>query len=154
MKLAIITTTSLVLLTVAAAVAEVSGERPISEPAYGPPPGQRYGAAAASDGRDFLVAWVDTQRNRGNTGHQYATRMNAAGEVLDPLGIRLPTISPRNYRVDVVFLGDAYLVYWNETSPPSPYATALMGARISRDGILLDSAPRMLADRANVNLHG
>jgi hypothetical protein len=153
MRHPIVTAISL-LFVAAASLAEVSGERPISEPTYGPPPGQRYGTAAASDGRDFLVAWADTQRNRGTLDHQWATRMNAAGEILDPLGIRLPTISPRNYRVDVVFLGDAYLVYWNETSLTSLYSTSLMGARISRDGVLLDSTPRMLADRASVNVHG
>ncbi|HEX9458632.1 MAG TPA: hypothetical protein VGA84_05775 [Thermoanaerobaculia bacterium] len=35
------------LFAAAASFAEVSGEWPISEPAYGTPPGQRYGTAAA-----------------------------------------------------------------------------------------------------------
>lgn len=134
--------------------AEVSGERPVSDPAYGLPPGQRYGTAAASDGRDFLVAWVDALRNRTNVNQIYATRMNAAGDILDPLGIHLPTLSNPIFQVDVVFLGENYLVYWNEVSPVTGQTTALMGVRINRDGIILDATPRLLADRAQVNLHG
>lgn len=153
MKHSILTAISM-LFVAAASFAEVSGERPISEPAYGPPPGQRYGTAAASDGRDFLVAWVDVQRNRAATNQIYAARMNAAGDILDPRSIRLPTLSNPVHQVDVVFLGESYLVYWDEASPITPQTTALMGARISRDGIVLDATPRMLADRAQVNVHG
>jgi hypothetical protein len=142
------------LFVAGALLAEVSGERPVSDPAYGPPPGQRYGTAAASDGRDFLVAWVDTQRNRTSFNQIYATRMSAAGDILDPLSIRLPTLSNPIFQVDVVFLGENYLVYWNEVSPVTSQTTALMGVRINRDGIILDATPRLLADRAQVNLHG
>lgn len=142
------------LFAAAVSLAEVSGERPVSEPAYGPPPGQRYGTAAASDGRDFLVAWVDTQRNRTNSNQIYATRMNTAGAILDPLSIRLPTLSNPINQVDVVFLGESYLVYWVEPPSITSQTTAIMGARISRDGIVLDPAPRLLASRAQVNVHG
>jgi hypothetical protein len=152
MKRSIVTAISFLLLATAS-FAEVSGERPVSDPAYGPPPGMRYGTAAASDGRDFLVTWVDSQRSRASVNQVYATRMNAAGDILDPLGIRLPTSQPV-YQVDVVFLGENYLVYWNEPSPITSQTTAIMGARISRDGILLDPTPRLLADRAQVSLRG
>jgi len=80
--------------------------------------------------------------------------MNAAGEILDPLGIRLPSVSLQTSRPNVVFLGDAYLVYWNEASLTAPYVTRVMGARISRDGVLLDSTPRMFAERAGINVVG
>ena len=122
--------------------AGVVNERPVSTIEYGPAPGQRYGTAAASDGRDFLVTWVDVQRNRSNVARLYAARMNAAGEVLDPLGIRIP-----GSQADVAFLGDAYLVYWVTASPTTSALNALSGVRVSRDGILLDAAPRLLADR-------
>ena len=80
--------------------------------------------------------------------------MNAAGDILDPLGIRLPTISGVSYQVDVVFLGDAYLVYWNEPSTISTDLPMIVGVRISRDGILLDSTPRVFVDSARVNVRG
>jgi hypothetical protein len=153
MKRSIFTAISL-LFVAGALLAEVSGERPVSDTAYGPPPGQRYGTAAASDGRDFLVAWVDTQRNRSSFNEIYAARMNAAGDILDPLGIHLPTLSNPIFQVDVVFLGEDYLVYWNEVSPVTDQTTALMGVRINRDGVILDATPRLLADRAKVNLSG
>lgn len=137
-------TFSLFLFAVAA-FAEVSGERPVSTIEYGPAPGQRYGTAAASDGRDFLVTWTDAMRNRSNVARLYAARMNAAGEILDPLGIRMP--APQGARGSVVFLGDAYLVYWDTVSPTAPALSALFGVRVSRDGIVLDAAPRLLADR-------
>jgi len=142
------------LFAAGALLAEVSGERPISDPAYGPPPGQRYGTAAASDGRDFLVAWVDTQRSRTNTNQIYATRMNAAGDILDPLGIRMPAISNPSTQASVVFLGENYLVSWFEPSPVTPQASALLGVRINRDGVILDAAPRLLADRVQPSVNG
>lgn len=138
------------LFAAAASLAEVSGERPVSELAFGPPPGQRHGTVAASDGRDFLVAWVELLRNRTGSSQIYAARMSAAGDILDPLSIRLPASNP--VQVNVVFLGEAYLVYWDEPSPSQ--TTALMGVRISRDGIVLDATPRLLADRAQVNVSG
>jgi hypothetical protein len=124
--------------------ADIVSEHPVSTIVYGPAPGQQYGASAASDGRDFLVAWVES-RNRSGVTQIYAARMNAAGEILDPLGIRIAAVSNQLTGVNVVFLGNAYLVYWTE--PPSGVGSvpALMAARISRDGVLIDSLPRILA---------
>jgi hypothetical protein len=152
MKRSIIAAAISLLFLAVASFAEVAGERPVSEPAYGPAPGTRYGSAAASDGHDFLVAWIDSFRNPASAKRVYAARMNASGEVLDLLGIRLPTTNPQISRVDVVFLGNSYLVYWDE--PISLNHNAIMGARISRDGVLLDATARVLADGATVNIHG
>ena len=66
MKRSIIAAISLMLLTATAAVAEVSGERPVALPAYEAPPGYEFSASAASDGHDFLVAWIDESRNRAS----------------------------------------------------------------------------------------
>ena len=57
--------------------AEVIGERPVSSPAYGPPLGYRYNVASASDGHDFLVAWIDSLRNRASEMRIYASRVSA-----------------------------------------------------------------------------
>jgi len=153
MKRLIVTAISL-LFVAGALLAEVSGERPVSDPAYGPPPGNRYGTAAASDGRDFLVAWVDTQRNRTNGNQIYATRMSAAGDILDPIGIHMPALSNPISQASVVFLGENYLVSWFEPSPVTPQAAALMGVRVNRDGVILDATPRLLADRAQPSVNG
>jgi hypothetical protein len=104
LKRSIIAALSLLFLATAS-LAEVSGERAISEPVYGPAPGTRYGTAAASDGHDFLVAWVDGFRNRTSSSNLYTARMNAAGDLIDPLGIRIPTISTEIF--DVMLRGRA-----------------------------------------------
>ncbi len=158
MKRSVAIAISLLSLAVAS-FAEVAGERPVSDPAYGIAPGQRNYAAAASDGQNFLVAWIDVQRNRSNIISQvYASRMSAGGDALDPLDIRLPASQQSRFRISrvgVVFLGGSYLVYWLDVSPISPGWAAVMGARISRDGVLLDSAPRVLVNQADaLSAHG
>jgi len=139
------------LFFAAVSQADIVNEHPVSTIVYGPAPGAQYGTAAASDGRDFLVAWIDAQRNRSGIPQIYAARMNAAGEILDPLGIRISNTSIQLTQVNVVFLGNAYLVYWNELSSGSQ-AGGLMAVRISRDGVLLDSVPRVLAPPGRVSV--
>lgn len=131
--------------------ADIVTEHRVSTIVYGPAPGQQFATATASDGRDFLVAWIDAQRNRSGIPQIYAARMNAAGELLDPLGIRISNTSIQLTQVNVVFLGNAYLVYWNELSSASQ-AGGLMAVRISRDGVLLDSVPRLLAPAGRVSV--
>ncbi|HXA19321.1 MAG TPA: hypothetical protein VN380_20185 [Thermoanaerobaculia bacterium] len=131
-----------ILFVAAASLAEISGEHPVASPAYGSPWGERVGAASASDGHSFLVVWRDEYRNRGYGNMRvYATRVDAAGQVLDPLGIRIPTLTTNPTQFNVVYLGNAYLVCWNEgdgssTTIPAP---PLVGVRISAEGKLLDS---------------
>ncbi|HXH39777.1 MAG TPA: hypothetical protein VNN08_14205, partial [Thermoanaerobaculia bacterium] len=150
MKRSIIAAISLMLLTAAAAVAEVSGERPLASPAYEAPPGYVSNAHAASDGHDFLVAWMDESRNRASKPNptMYAARVSASGQILDPLGIRIPTVTPAlSTFINVVYLGNSYLVCWSEADSNAP---VLMGVRISSDGTLLDPKPRIFADVGSV----
>lgn len=124
--------------------AAISGERPVSPPAYGPPQGYRSNAVSASDGRDFLVVWMDSLRNRSSETHIYAARVGPTGEVLDPFGILLPSKSQGVSSVSVVYDGTSYLVLWNEFDS----LVRLVGVRVSRDGVLLDPSPRVLAVQA------
>jgi hypothetical protein len=126
------------------------GERPVSSIVYGPAPGLRSGLAAASDGHDFLVTWTDL-RNRSNVSAIYAARMNAAAEVLDPIGIRVSTAANSARHANVVFLGNVYLVYWEETSSGPPFFQKLLCARVTRDGVLLDPVPRLLAENGQLS---
>ncbi|MEA2236302.1 MAG: hypothetical protein QOC81_1026 [Thermoanaerobaculia bacterium] len=160
MKRSIITAISIGFIA-AACLAEIAGEHPVSSPAYGPPPGYRQATASASDGHDFLVAWVDTTRSRGYSYVRiYATRINASGQVLDPLGIRIPTltttITTNPTQLNVVYLGNAYLVCWNEGDASVSTSTGepLVGVRISSQGQLLDSTPRVFAEKARLNTGG
>jgi hypothetical protein len=145
-----------ILLVALSCLAEISGEHPVSAPAYAPPPGYRYGAASASNGHDFLVVWRDS--NRGSIyapTRIYAARISASGQLLDPAGIRIPTRTTYPSQFNVVYLGNSYLVCWNEgdssvaTAPPP-----LLGVRVSTEGQLLDSTPRVFADHGRLNAGG
>jgi hypothetical protein len=150
-----IVATILITFVAVACVAEVLGERPVASPQYGPPPGSRRGAASASDGHDFLVAWVDASRSRTYSYTRiYAARVTAAGQVLDPLGIRIPTLTASPNQINVVYLGNAYLICWNEGYASTNVTPPLVGVRISTEGQLLDSTPRVFADRALLKAGG
>jgi hypothetical protein len=137
---------ALVLLIAAAAVADVSVEHPVAAPAYEAPPGYIYDASAASDGQGFLVAWIDYARNSASSYSRlqmYATRVSETGEVLDPLGIRIPAAMSDLSGLTAVHLGDSYLVCWTETNIVT---SRVLGVRIGGDGALLDTTPRVFAD--------
>jgi len=137
------------LFVATACLAEISGERPVSLPAYEPPLGYQYNARGASDGHGFLVVWVDDHRGRGYryNPRMYATRISESGQVLDPLGIRIPTLTPDFHSFNVVHLGDSYLICWNEGDISAP---GVMGVRVSSDGTILDPTPRIFADRGSI----
>lgn len=109
-----------------------------------PAPGHRSAAAVATDGTDFLAAWVDfrspTQRAL------IATRLTREGRVLDPLGIRIAATPGGIDRAGIVWDGDAYLLVW--TVLPSPDGIhSLNAARIDRDGHMV-LPPRALVEGA------
>jgi hypothetical protein len=151
MKCSTIAAIALLLLSTAA-VAEVSGEHPVASPAYEAPPGYLHSTSAASDGHGFLVAWIDYGRNSASSYttqgsftmlQMYATRVSETGQVLDPLGIRIPAAASGLSGLNAVHLGDSYLVCWTETDSIS---SRLLGVRIDGDGALLDTTPRVFAD--------
>ncbi len=147
----------LITFVALACVAEVLGERPVTSPVYGPPPGNRDAAASASDGHGFLVVWRDSSRSRSYSYERtYAARIDASGHLLDPLGIRIPTLTTVPSQFNVVYLGDAYLVCWNEgdVSVPTSPTAPLVGVRISAEGQVLDSAPRVFVDKARLSTGG
>jgi len=95
----------------------------------------------ASDGTNWLVVWEDTR------GHAiYGTRVAPDGAVLDPDGIRLWSTPANQWSPKVVFDGTDYVVVWsqNRTEPP---VYAIMGARVSTDGVVLDTFPVSLMER-------
>jgi hypothetical protein len=145
----------LITFVALACVAEVLGERPVASPVYGPPPGSRRNTVSASDGHDFLVAWIDSSRSRVYSYTRiYVARVNAAGQVLDPFGIRIPTLTAYPNQINVVYLGNAYFVCWNEGYGSATTSPPLAGIRIGTDGQLLDYAPRMITDRAYLRTGG
>src|SRR5918911_2537554 len=120
------------LLTAFAAAAAVAAELPVSQPVYGPAPGNQDYAAAASDGEQYLVAWAD---DRAEVRQTYATRIAADGTVLDPNGIRVAS-GALTYYPSVIWGGSAWFVLSNTCG-------TIELVRVGRDGVVLDATPRI-----------
>lgn len=119
-----------VLLLASAASAETS----VSQPLYGPAPGDQLTPFIATNGSDFLVAWTD-----GRAGFPvavYATRVAADGRVLDPTGIRVATT---NSVLGVFRMAAAYTVL------TTGIGGTMLLTRIGDDGAIVDG-PRVVLD--------
>jgi hypothetical protein len=77
----------------------------------------------ATDGRDFLLVWVDGRSGRSAV---YATRVAADGSVLDPDGILVSDAAERADAPAVAWTGDSYIVVWQQNG--------CRFRRIARDG--------------------
>ncbi|HKS24844.1 MAG TPA: hypothetical protein VJZ76_18760 [Thermoanaerobaculia bacterium] len=111
----------------ATAVAAIPSERPITPPVYGPAPGGRSVAAAASSGRESLLVWNDATR-----GAVYAARITSDASVLDDTGIRLDDSGhATGFGPWVFWNGTAYVVFWSKTS-------GLQSARIDGEAPIVE----------------
>jgi len=90
--------------------------------------------AVASDGTDYLVAWAD---RRGDTSDIYASRVTSEGLVLNPEGIPVSAASGFQGEPAVAFDGTNYLVVWTDTREGDE---DIYGARVTRDGVLVDTS--------------
>lgn len=152
MNTRLIIATALLLLA-SAATAQVTNETPLSQPQYGFAPNDQTDPLVASDGTNFLVAWID---HRGLTSI-YANRVTAAGEVLDGTGIRIPAdlsnpASQPGKILGLFHIDGAYTLIYKtfDLSSPPPFPPTTQAVIISDDGQILDG-PHQILDRA-VNL--
>ncbi len=90
--------------------------------------------AVASDGTDYLVAWAD---QRADSGDIYVCRVTSDGSVLDPEGIPVSVASGLQGEPAVAFDGTNYLVVWTDMREGD---TDIYGARVTRDGVLVDTS--------------
>ncbi|HEY6139299.1 MAG TPA: hypothetical protein VI670_16160 [Thermoanaerobaculia bacterium] len=125
----------LIIVFAAAAAAAIPNERPITPPAYGPAPGGRSVASAASSGRESLVAWNDATRSA-----IYAARISADASVLDDTGIRLDQGPSTGVGPWVFWGGTAYVVFWTKLS-------GLHAARIDGDGTIVEPPHAVFGNR-------
>lgn len=63
--------------------------------------------AVASNGRDFLAAWIDGRTGGGNNAPLYATRIGTDGRPVDPFGTRLAVAARSPH---IASAGDDYLI--------------------------------------------
>ncbi|GEN12362.1 hypothetical protein MFU01_73990 [Myxococcus fulvus] len=110
-----------------------------------PANGSQYESALAWGTSNYLAAWVDERHGTGSQGsggtQVYATRLNAAGEVLDPVGIRLTRGAHVSlYHQGISIAGDStgFLVVWQAVSSLDGNTVApLLGTRVGADGQVL-----------------
>jgi hypothetical protein len=88
--------------------------------------------AVATDGTDFLVVWQD-ERN-GYPDHIHGARVDEAGVVLDPDGIRISLAGELQEFPAVAFGGTNFLVVWLGWDNHD-----LLGARVTCGGAVLDT---------------
>ncbi|HEX7678216.1 MAG TPA: hypothetical protein VF713_08840, partial [Thermoanaerobaculia bacterium] len=141
------------ILFASAARAQLTNETPLSQPQYGPAPNDQTNPVVASDGTNFLVAWIDYR----GPASIYANRVTATGEVLDGTGIRIPTnpedpASQPGKLMGMFHIDGAYTLIYKtfDLSSPPPFPPTTQAVIISDDGQVLDG-PRQVLDHA-VNL--
>jgi hypothetical protein len=95
--------------------------------------------AIATDGVNYLVVWSSVPDYQ----MIYGARLSPAGVVLDPSGIAISNDDYRRESPAVAFDGTNFLVVWTTAPQPNPYDNyyAIVGARVSPQGVLLDSSP-------------
>jgi hypothetical protein len=139
---------SLIVISALLLFASVAGAQPLSEvplstPQYGPAPRDQVNPLVASDGTNFLVAWID---NRGPASI-YASRVTRTGEILDGTGIRLPTdpadpASTPGKLLGLFHIDSAYTLIYKTF-----YFSTTQVVIISDDGKVVDG-PRRIFDHA------
>jgi hypothetical protein len=137
-----------ILATALAAHGQLTPEIAASIPQYGAAPGDQTMPVVATNGSEFLVAWIDA---RGTPAAIYANRVAADGRRLDGTGIRIPTGLPAD-RVQLVGLhfidGDYTLVYTYLTFQSGVTSSHVAIAIIGADGKLIEGPRVILDDRA------
>jgi hypothetical protein len=95
--------------------------------------------AVAFDGTNFLVTWQQLATSGATVGSIHAVRVSPAGVVVDPAPILLANPAGGAFSPSVAFDGANYLVVW--TGGSGSLTPGVYGARISRNGVLLDGTP-------------
>jgi len=94
--------------------------------------------SVAFDGTNYLVVWED-YRGNGTNPDIYGARVSPSGTVLDPSGIAISAATNWQEYPSVAFDGTNYLVVWMDYPNPSIPHYDIYGARVSTDGVVVDS---------------
>ncbi len=116
--------TALLFTLFFALTALAATEHSVSDIVLRTPPERRLGPSLATDGDGYLAVWQDT-REAAASPSLLAARITAAGQVLDPTGIRLTSQS--DGPAHVLWNGERYLVFF-------PIGRTIMLATVDRDG--------------------
>ena len=95
--------------------------------------------AVASNGSDWLVAWLD-RRDAGASVDIIAARVSAAGVVRDPAGIPVRTTLNAQEAPDVASDGADFMVVWAEPALSGTSGLDIYRARVGANGTVLSTA--------------
>jgi hypothetical protein len=93
-------------------------------------PGNQTSPRVASNGKESLVVWTDSRRRDQDI---FATRIDGAGRVLDPVGFPVATDPNNQLYPSVGWNGRSFLVAWVDQRDSS-----IRAARVTSDGKVLD----------------
>jgi hypothetical protein len=115
----------------------VSAEYGLDTPIPGPAAGSQFSPDVSYSGvagAEYLVVWADYRREATFTSDVFAARVNAAGTVLDPAGIHLPTTNLVGHQYDpaVAFGAGQWFIVYAETTFPQ-----IRGMKLLPDGSIL-----------------
>jgi len=133
--------TLVLALFIAPFASALGPEIPIGTRYVGPAPSTRWfpyvAAGSGATGNEFFAIWSDSRVDQNRI---VGTRLNAAGQPLDPMGIPIssgtqfnPAIEPR-----VIWTGSTWLALWTSYLFNTP-SGSIIAARIDRDGKLVGS---------------
>ena len=92
----------------------------------------RFAPVVASDGANFLIAWVD---GRKGTGDIYASRVTDAGTVLDAAGIPIAATQQEQQAPALTWGNGTYLIAWQDQRAGT---WDIYANRVHSDGKVLD----------------
>src|SRR3954454_6864053 len=139
---------ALVFVTPAHAAVEI----PLSAPRFGPssPAFHRFGAAVASSGRGYLVAWEERAMEYYPPGTIVVRAMDSAGHPLQPaMRLLAGGVGP-----SIAWNGREYLVVWGGFSrfPAAVELPAVFMMRVAEDGTPIDASPVVLTKQRYTNV--
>lgn len=96
--------------------------------------GDQSAPAVVASGKNFFVAWMDGRQDRAQD--IYGARIDRAGKVLDPKGIRIASAPEEQGYPAVAWNGAHVIIVWVDWRDGAQYA--LLGARVDPKGKVLE----------------
>ncbi len=109
----------------------------------------RESPRVSSSGDVFMVVWQDLRN--GKDWDVYAARVTPDGKTLDPDGVLVGGGAHNQALPDVAWDGQAFQVVWQDFRSGKQYQT--YGARVSKDGKVLDPQGALLGTGKTGNAH-
>ncbi|MCY3001814.1 MAG: hypothetical protein NTV21_08420 [Planctomycetota bacterium] len=109
--------------------------------------GDQSAPAIARGGSTTLVVWADRRASLSSSGPEsgldiFGLRLDATGAPLDTVPFPIATLPGDDSAPRVAWNGSNWLVAWKSQAPGgSIYSAAMVGARVSPAGQVLDAAP-------------